>query len=459
MHSPTNQNVQTRLIAAFKRGDIASVELLLEEGAQVDKSCKKALWDVVRFSRNNAIDAAKILIAHGADINQINNNRTVLCRAIKFKNHEIARYLLERGADANKAANSHAYRYTPHMNARMNKYLTYLEPCTSPLWNAVMNNDLESTQLLLDYGAEPDPDPTYIIRYANETPYTHAFIKGYQDIATLLLRKGAAQPNETDLRKLRTLGECLTKAVEHRLLSKTPKNIKDVNELISEAECGNASAVQEIIDTGIDVNLQNEVGTTALLDAAISGKKEVVELLLENGADVNTGFYNDKTTFESVIEYCNEIDNYIDILSLLVAHRADPNQANKKGETPLIIAAKTGNIELARYLLSLKVDPNREENTYGRSALMFAVFANNTELVQCLLSHKADLYLENIRKAFVYATDDSMKKLLQKHLQEHVTVSKVDEDVKESTELRKRHRVDSEAESHDTAKKAFDLLS
>ncbi len=154
-----------------------------------------------------------------------------------------------------------------------------------------------------------------------------------------------------------------------------------------------------------------------LCNAARSGDLESVQSILVGGANVNQ---QDPITGNTGLHYAA---SYVreNVVTYLIKNHADLNKTNRSGETPLLVRVK-------RRLI-------------------------NIDIVQCLLSHKADLCLENIRKetAFDYATDDSMKKLLQ----EHVTVSKVNEDVKESTELSTRHRVDSEAESHDTSQKAL----
>ena len=51
---------------------------------------------------------------------------------------------------------------------------------------------------------------------------------------------------------------------------------------------GDLAGVQAELDKGADVNAKNESGVTPLLWAAWKGHKEVAELLIANGADVNT---------------------------------------------------------------------------------------------------------------------------------------------------------------------------
>ena len=53
------------------------------------------------------------------------------------------------------------------------------------------------------------------------------------------------------------------------------------------AESGNIEAVRQHIAAGTDVNIKDDDGFTALYFAAQEGQKEIAELLIEKGADVN----------------------------------------------------------------------------------------------------------------------------------------------------------------------------
>lgn len=58
--------------------------------------------------------------------------------------------------------------------------------------------------------------------------------------------------------------------------------------LIQAVQDGNLEAVQKYLAAGMDVNTKDGYGATPLLYAAEYGRNDVAELLITNGADVNT---------------------------------------------------------------------------------------------------------------------------------------------------------------------------
>ena len=57
--------------------------------------------------------------------------------------------------------------------------------------------------------------------------------------------------------------------------------------LIEAAAKGNIEAVKQHLAAGVDVNAKEEDGSTPLHQAASEGHKEIAELLIKEGADVN----------------------------------------------------------------------------------------------------------------------------------------------------------------------------
>ena len=61
---------------------------------------------------------------------------------------------------------------------------------------------------------------------------------------------------------------------------------------------GNIEAVKQYLDTGTDVNAMSDIGRTPLYWAADSGYKEIIELLIAKGADVNAKTNDEETLLD-----------------------------------------------------------------------------------------------------------------------------------------------------------------
>ena len=82
--------------------------------------------------------------------------------------------------------------------------------------------------------------------------------------------------------------------------------------IFNAADQGNIEAVKKHLANGADVNTHHG-GSTALHWAAFKGHKEIAELLIENGADVNAMFIELPATPLDVAE----INDYVEIKKLL----------------------------------------------------------------------------------------------------------------------------------------------
>jgi len=96
------------------------------------------------------------------------------------------------------------------------------------------------------------------------------------------------------------------------------------------------SFIKIIVDMGADVNVTNEWGYTPLLVCPYrfhEDDKEIAELLISKGADVNA-----KTTDGDSVLHIAIINKRIEMIKLLLENGADINAKNHKNETPLDLA-------------------------------------------------------------------------------------------------------------------------
>jgi uncharacterized protein len=119
--------------------------------------------------------------------------------------------------------------------------------------------------------------------------------------------------------------------------------------------------VQALLRAGAS-NVANRYGSTPLELAAVNGNPRIIEALLQAGADAKA--------------------------------------ATAEGESVLMTASRTGNVEAMRVLLVHGADPNAHENWYGETALIWAAAENHAAAVRLLLESGAKVDLASKKMVF-----------------------------------------------------------
>ena len=112
------------------------------------------------------------------------------------------------------------------------------------------------------------------------------------------------------------------------------------------ARIGRIDAVKQHLAAGTDVNAKDVVGMTPLHRATYQGYKEIAELLIAKGADVNAkGGVNGGTPLHWAAE-----EGHKETAELLIAKGADVNAKEEDGYTPLDAAIINDETETADLL-------------------------------------------------------------------------------------------------------------
>lgn len=153
--------------------------------------------------------------------------------------------------------------------------------------------------------------------------------------------------------------------------------------LVSAARAGNVELMQRLIDEGADVNAIDGSRESPLIAAATTSD-EAVKLLLEAGADVNVVSTNYQT---ALIEAIKRSDNAVE---MLIAAGADLNLTPRYGDTPLIVAVYHSERAL-ELLIAAGADVNQQAPD-GTTALIAAA-RHSDRAVELLLAAGADVSL------------------------------------------------------------------
>jgi len=162
------------------------------------------------------------------------------------------------------------------------------------------------------------------------------------------------------------------------LLSLYHKAAIDPDRLPIAAYQGDYKTVEKLLAKGFDINQQCG-SDTALSNAAVRGREQIVELLLSHGADINIanplskaaqfGNGNEKIA-KMLLDHGADpnclhsaiLGRHKDVVLLLLEHNANVNRRDGNGRTPLHVAVVFGDEDIIRLLISKGADVNAKNN-------------------------------------------------------------------------------------------------
>jgi ankyrin repeat protein len=158
-----------------------------------------------------------------------------------------------------------------------------------------------------------------------------------------------------------------------------------VTPLLLASANGQPAMIALLLEAGADANLAAKNGEAPLMAAARTGNVDVVQALLDRGADVN---YKAPANGQSALMWAIA-ERHSSIAKRLVERGADIHARSIGGSSPLLFAARVGDLESARTLIAAGADVN-DKTPDQTSVLVIAVVRGHTALAIDLLEHGAD---------------------------------------------------------------------
>jgi uncharacterized protein len=363
-NSPDPQGTTALMIASRTDGATDAVKLLLERGASVNAKDSVQSTALMYAVRGNHPEAVDLLIHRDAEINARTRKgvaparrapdsgggshglgivrggwpargyqeptpgeMTALLYAARDGRIEIARTLLAANADVNQVeANG-----------------------VSPLIEAIANNHIDVARLLVDHGADVNT-----VDWWGRTPLWTAV-----DLRDLEVNK--TQENGVD----RAAALDLIKALLDRGANVNART-KEVPPL------------RRWLMPISDISWVDFTGQTPFLRASISADLTVMHLLLDQGADPNTGTFAGTTPMMAAAgvnwvggQTYSESSQFLEAVELCLDHGADVNAVNSMGITAVIGAANRGSNDIIELLVKkgAKLDVKDQQ---GRTPLVWA---------------------------------------------------------------------------------------
>ncbi|MBP5467997.1 MAG: ankyrin repeat domain-containing protein [Candidatus Riflebacteria bacterium] len=130
----------------------------------------------------------------------------------------------------------------------------------------------------------------------------------------------------------------------------------------------------------------------ALHYASLKGNTKIIELLLQNGFDVDSTDSDGNTPLFYSITY-----PFPDSVILLLEKGSNPNIQNKDGTTPLHFAIKKSNVLAMEYLMKAGADPNKPDKSLNTPMHYISLYSKNYKTLDVFYDYwkKLDLNAKN----------------------------------------------------------------
>jgi ankyrin repeat protein len=181
------------------------------------------------------------------------------------------------------------------------------------------------------------------------------------------------------------------------LLLETPP-IKDINDtkldsvftpLGYAAWAGSVEVVEMLLELGANIDAPDSDEATPLSNACRTGRREIVEILLQKTPrpKIDSKDEQGRTPLLVAVHYLNL--NSVRIVEMLLKAGASVNQHNKYERSALHVAIEQSNFEITKLLVENKADTKAVYR--GLTPLHFAARSGSVEIINFLVNSKVDI--------------------------------------------------------------------
>jgi len=360
----------TPLIDAARAGNREAVRALLTQGTDVNAPEADGTTALHWAVRANEIEIVQALLRAGARANVANRNRiTPLSLAALNGTRSVVEALVEAGADVN----------------------ALLPQGQTALMMAARAGHVDAVDVLLSHGADAHAREHVL----GETALIWAAAENHPGVIKALVAHGADVNGRSNPL---TFPRPEFGDGKSGRLTVLPRG--SWSPLMYAARQNGSGALRALAESGANLNATDPDQMTALLVAIINAHYDAAAVLLDLGADPNIGDVAGMTPLYAAVDMNTFPDtpgrptpkpsgtlDAVDIVKALLARGAKPNatlnapilvRVHDRGDgtlgagaTPLMRAAKKGDVEMMRALLAHGADPKAKTKA-GTEALMFA---------------------------------------------------------------------------------------
>ncbi|MEK6982505.1 MAG: ankyrin repeat domain-containing protein [Candidatus Micrarchaeota archaeon] len=425
-------SIEYEIIASAEAGNILGIKRALKNGVDVDWKDSTGGTPLIKATETGQIEAIKFLLKNGADINAQNNGgTTALIMATMIGDSKIVKLLIENGADTNLTTNSFGLR-SFSMSTRTNIWEEFIYGNYNALMITAIRRDIKIAEILINKTNLDVKDND------GQTALMFATYSGADKIIKLLLENGADVNVQDKLgRTALMISRELSKA---KLLIEAGSDIDLVdicgnNALFYAIRHGKQKVMELLIDNGANVNARNfegQIGSMFLGEWSISSEENLktYEMLLNKEADFNAKDLNGNTVLMHAIARHSE-SHGPELVAFLIENGADVNARNSDGFTPLMFLNEKHSHGrrsiVGEMLLNSGADVNARDSN-GHTVLMRSIEYASPEVVKLLIDNGADVNARDLNghTALWYAIESKSSGVIKLLIENGAKVNAMD---------------------------------